>query len=83
MPKRSRYEHVTILDGQVQIYASDLMYTFETIKRWDAYELACRFNPENIDYMLNVFCASGDHLIRCRDQTEMVNIMDELSDQGI
>ena len=83
MPKRSRYEYVTIVDGQVQIYASDLMYTFEAIIRWDAYELTCKFNPENIDYMLNVFSTSGDQMIRCRDHSEMCSIMDELSEQGI
>jgi hypothetical protein len=83
MPKRSRYEYVIMVDRQVQIYASGLTYTFETIKRWDVYESTCRFNPENVDYMLNVVCTSGDHLIMCKDESEMFTIISELSEQGI
>jgi len=83
MPKRTRYDNVTINAGQVQIYASGITYTFDFIKNWKSYELTNTLNPEEVDYMLNVFFPSGDQMILCKDESELLTIIDELIQQGI
>lgn len=81
MPKRSRYNYVTFVDGKTRICASGITYTFDTILNWETWTSRTNMKPPN--YMLNVFCSSGDHLIRCSNESEMLSIVDELNIQGI
>jgi hypothetical protein len=83
MPKRSRYDHVTVVNGHIQIYASDTIYTFETIKQWDSYETTGWLNPEITEYILDITCESSRQMIRCKDKKELSRIIYELSDQNI
>lgn len=83
MPKRSRYDYVKYVNGQVQIYASDLTYTFENIQNWNSYESKNMFNPEDVEYLLRVLCSSGDQVILCKNESELQSIVEELTEQGI
>jgi hypothetical protein len=83
MPKRSRYDYVTVVNGEIQIYASGVTYTFDVINNWKSYESTSKFNPEDVEYILNVFSPSGDHLIVCKDYSELQAIAEELKEQGI
>ena len=81
MPKRSRYNNVTFVDGKIMICAAGITHTFDTINSWKMCEATCSLiNPK---YMLNVFSRSGDQQIPCVDETEMLLIVDELIGQGI
>jgi hypothetical protein len=81
MPKRSRYNHVTFVDGKIQISASGITYTFDTINSWNMCET--NYSVTNPQYALNVFSRSGDHQIACIDDNEMLSIAHELTGQGI
>jgi hypothetical protein len=83
MPKRSRYDYVTVVSGGIQIFASGVTHTFHTINNWKSYESTSIVNPEDVEYIINVFSPTGDHFIVCKDDHELQAIVEELIEQGI
>ena len=83
MPKRSRYENVTITNGVVHIYANKRNYDFPSVKNWSFAENTNRFNPEDVEYVITVPSNDGDTTIVCSDIGEYYLIMDELILQGL
>jgi len=83
MPKRSRYWNVQVKDGMIHIYANRQSYAFPSIEKWSFAEITNKFNPEEVDYAINVFYPGGDILIVCSDQEESSAIVEELQMQKI
>ena len=83
MPKRSRYWNAFFQDGIINIIANKQLYTFTSIEKWTFAEITNKFNPEEIDYAINVFYPGGDILIVCSDQEECSAIVEDLQMQRI
>lgn len=83
MPKRSRYENVTVTNGVVRIYANQQIHEFPSVKNWSFAENTNRFNPEDVEYVISIPCVDGDTTIVCSNEEEYYLIMDELILQGL
>ena len=80
MPKRSRENHVTLVDGKIHICASGIVYFFNTIRSWEVYEVVGK--EGETDYILNVSFDLGDRGIKCMNEDEMRSIADQLLQYG-
>jgi hypothetical protein len=83
MPKRSRYEHVIVVNGNIQLHAGGTSYCLEAITQWQAFESVSNYNPEEVRYCLTLIGPEYDMVVVCADESECDNIIDELTDQCI
>jgi hypothetical protein len=83
MPKRSRYEYVTVDNNGIRVYASGTNHIFDSITTWDAYEAHWHVNPEDIQYNIYFVGIGYNMVLTCKDESEYDSIVDELTEQGI
>jgi hypothetical protein len=79
MPKRSRYDYVTVTPTSVTVYADGKEYSISQIHSWAKLETYTHVNPEIVNHCISV---NGNIVIRCYDEDEMNSIVDELTEQG-
>jgi hypothetical protein len=83
MPKRSRYQNVSIVGENVYIYAGNKLHTFNSISRYEPFEYTSSSNLNETRYVLNVVGSDCDQTILCLSENERDNIVSELESQGI
>lgn len=82
MPKRPRYEYVTIVADYVSVYANGSEYRLPRINSWQTFEAPSTINPEEMLQYLAIDAPDGKFIIRCKDEDETYSIIEELIDQG-
>jgi|UniRef100_A0A6C0F4V5 hypothetical protein len=83
MSKRSRYEHVIVANGNIQLHAGSSSYYFKAITQWQAFESVSNYNPEEVRYCLTLIGPGYDMVVVCASEIECDNIIDELTEKGI
>ncbi len=83
MPKRSRYNNVLIVNGNIELESAGKTYQLEAITQWQPFESTSNYNPEEIQYCLTLIGPGYNMVVVCADEIECNNIIDELTNQGI
>jgi hypothetical protein len=83
MPKRSRYDLVTVNDNTITIYADGTEYVVPRNLTWCSQQFPSYKNPEEVVPILFIQSPFGDYTIVCRDEEENEEIMEQLIAQGV
>jgi len=84
MSKRSRYTYVQHVGaGVFEITANNRTYFASCIRGWEKAEIQNKFNPEVTDYSILIYTPTLICTIPCTDVDEWIQIMNELTVQGL
>jgi hypothetical protein len=83
MPKRSRYENVRIISGNIEVHSSGKTYHVKDIIEWEPFAVQSEFNPEEVQYCVTLVGTDYNMVLVCANEFECNTIIDELTDQSI